>query len=55
MTATTWLAMRVLGAGMAIFDKWHNHAHAPFRQIALREKAKALVNHDRILNGYPRN
>ncbi len=43
-------ALRVLNGGIDLFEEWYKHPHIPFRKIALREKAKAIINHDRLLN-----
>lgn len=43
------MATRVLYNGMAIWDRFKDSPARKSRQIALREQAKALINHDRIL------
>lgn len=42
-------ALRVLNSGIDLFENWYSNSHIPFRKIALREKTKALINHDRFL------
>lgn len=48
------IALRILNGGLNIWDKWGGHSHAPIRKIALMEKTKAIINHDRVLIGGPR-
>lgn len=42
-------AMRVLNAGLDIFDKWFTHKHLPFKRKALFSKALCIIQHDRFL------
>lgn len=44
-------AMRVLGGGIGIWDRFKDGLSANIRRIALREKARALVESDRLLTG----
>lgn len=47
-------AMQILDGGMAIWDRWGNSSHMPFRREALKQKTMALVESDRVLTGWPR-
>lgn len=42
--------LRVLNSGIDLFETWYKNPHPRFRRIALKEKTKALINHDRFLN-----
>ena len=41
----------VLDGGMQIWDRWRDSKYPSLRKMAIKEKAKALVNHDRFITG----